>query len=418
MEILTHVGGTPGKDCRGFCRFCYFKTVNFKDLDSMAIGCKFCPPHQIGCNYCHELIREVKNGFKSPNEVLTRLVANLEQLKNTQQDVHDLKINVGSWADVINYPYLHDLLAVFQKYEFPVNLGYTSGKGIKGTETADDLVSRGVTEVSFSVFSMNPDLRREWMRDKTPEKSLEALQRFCELCEVNASTVVVPGVINEEEIINTCSILEEWGIKSFVLSRFANHQNQGLIFNYKPVENGIQPQPYQEFYDLVGSITREFSFRVLGSPAADPDKGLPYILARRRNEKYLEQLPAIEAEATIITSSLSAPFMEKIFQGIEGNEKVNILAVDKDIGDLIVPADLEEVDLKLVKSKAILPGGALLHDKVAHQLLNRDGKNRKVMRGPELLFLPSNVYLEGKEEEFINHEIRSFTELVNLINAT
>ncbi|WJI08654.1 methanogenesis marker radical SAM protein [Methanobacterium sp. CWC-01] len=418
MEILTHVGGTPGKDCGGFCKFCYFKTVNFKDLDSVALGCKFCPPQQIGCSYCHELIREVKNGFKSPNEVLTRLVMNLEQLRNTQQEVHDLKINVGSWADVINYPYLHELLAVFQKYEFPVNLGYTSGKGIKGAETADELVDRGVTEVSFSVFSMNPDLRREWMRDKTPEKSLEALQRLCELCEVNASTVVVPGVITKEEIIDTCSILEEWGIKSFVLSRFANHQNQGLLFNYKPVEDGIESQPYQEFYDLVGNIAREFSFRVLGSPAADPDKGLPYILARRRNRKYLEQLPAIESEATIITSSLSAPFMEKIFQGIDGNGNVNILAVNKDIGDLIVPADLEEVDLKFVKSKAILPGGALLHDKEAHQLLNRDDKNRTVVRGPELLFLPSNVYLNGKEEEFIAHELRSFTELINLINAT
>jgi methanogenesis marker radical SAM protein len=418
MEILTHVGGTPGKDCGGFCRFCYFKTVNFKDLDSVALGCKFCPPQQIGCNYCYELIREVKNGFKSPNEVLSRLVMNLEQLKNAQQDLTDLKINVGSWADVINYPHLHDLLAVFQKYDFPVNLGYTSGKGINGAETADDLVARGVSEVSFSVFSINPNLRREWMRDKNPEKSLEAMKRFCELCEVNASTVVVPGVITEEEIINTCSKLEEWGIKSFVLSRFANHQNQGLLFNYKPVEDGIQPQPYQEFYDLVGNIAREFSFRVLGSPAADPDKGLPYILARKRNKKYLEQLPAITSEATIITSSLSAPFLEKIFQGIDGNGKVNILSVDKDIGDLIVPADLEELDLKLVKSRAILPGGALLHDQVAHQLLNRDGKNRKVVRGPELLFLPSNVYLDGQEEEFIAHEIRSFTELVNLINAT
>ena len=416
MEILTHVGGTPGKDCGGFCRFCYFKTVNFKDLDSVALGCKFCPPHQIGCSYCHELIREVKNGFKSPKEVLTQLIMNLEQLKNTQQEVHDLKINVGSWADVINYPHLHDLLAVFQKYEFPVNLGYTSGKGINGAETADGLVARGVTEVSFSVFSINPDLRREWMRDKTPEKSLEALQRFCELCEVNASTVVVPGVITEEEITKTCSILEEWGIKSFVLSRFSNHQNQGLLFNYKPVEDGIEPQPYQEFYELVGSIARQFSFRVLGSPAADPEKGLPYILARKGNKKYLEQLPAVKSETTIITSSLSAPFLEKIFQRIDGNGKVNILAVDKDIGDLIVPADLEAIDLKEVKFKAILPGGALLHDQVAHQLLTRDGKNRKVVRGPELLFLPSNVYLEGKEEEFITYEIRSFTELVNLIN--
>jgi [methyl coenzyme M reductase]-L-arginine C-5-methyltransferase len=418
MEILTHVGGTPGKDCSGFCKFCYFKTVNFNDLDSVALGCKFCPPNQIGCNYCHELIREVKNGFKSPNEVLSRLVVNLEQLKNAQQDVSNLKINLGSWADVINYPHLHDLLAVFQKYEFPVNLGYTSGKGIKGSETADELVSRGVSEVSFSVLSMNPHLRREWMRDKTPEKSLEALERFCELCEVNASTVVIPGVITEEEIINTCSILEEWGIKSFVLSRFANHQNQGLLFNYKPVEDGIEPQPYQEFYELVGSIARQFSFRVLGSPAADPGKGLPYILARKRNKKYLEQLPAIKSEATIITSSLSAPFIEKIFQGIEGNDMVNVLAVNKDIGDLIVPADLEAIDLQNIKSMAIIPGGALLHDHVAHQLLNRDGKTRKVERGPELLFLPSNIYLNGQESEFIAHELRSFTELVNLINTT
>ena len=27
MQIVADVGGTPGKDCNGFCKYCYFRKV-------------------------------------------------------------------------------------------------------------------------------------------------------------------------------------------------------------------------------------------------------------------------------------------------------------------------------------------------------------------------------------------------------
>lgn len=49
MEIYTDVGGRPGLDCGGFCKFCFYKNVDFNNLKSLKIGCIDCPPGQIGC---------------------------------------------------------------------------------------------------------------------------------------------------------------------------------------------------------------------------------------------------------------------------------------------------------------------------------------------------------------------------------
>ncbi|HEX7576024.1 MAG TPA: methanogenesis-associated radical SAM protein, partial [Candidatus Methanoperedens sp.] len=60
MEILADIGGRPGLDCRGFCRYCYFKGV--KEIP--AFGCKYCMPFQKGCNYCTNSVRESYSSFK------------------------------------------------------------------------------------------------------------------------------------------------------------------------------------------------------------------------------------------------------------------------------------------------------------------------------------------------------------------
>jgi len=56
MEIFTDVGGRTGIDCGGYCEFCFYKNVDFNNLEP--IGCMKCPPNQIGCNYCQILLIE------------------------------------------------------------------------------------------------------------------------------------------------------------------------------------------------------------------------------------------------------------------------------------------------------------------------------------------------------------------------
>ena len=59
-------------------------------------------------------------------------------------------------------------------------------------------------------------------------ESLKSLKLFCETSEVHAASVIVPGVNDGEVLFETCSTLEDWGAKAFILMRFANYRNQGL----------------------------------------------------------------------------------------------------------------------------------------------------------------------------------------------
>lgn len=414
MLISAIVGGTPGKDCGGYCKFCYFRSVDYENLDSISLGCKYCPPTQVGCTHCHEVINDIKNGFRPLDHVLSNLENKLKWLSFLGSLNKDMKIVTASWADIIFYPQLIELLSTLKDWQLQVHLGYTSGKGIKDAKTVDKLISNGVNEVNFSVFSMDPHKRRKWMGDKTPEESLKSLKIFCENIEVNASTVVVPGVINEDEIFSMCGTLEDWGIKSFMLSRFVNYKNEGLIFNNRPVIKELNTQPFEEFQVLVKKISDEFSFRVIGAPFYDPEKNTPYVISKRENIKYLKQLAPVTEETTIITSKLSVKPLQKIFQ-IIARDKVNVIAVEKEIGDLITGEDLATVNLDDVKMKVIIPGGALVHDRVATEILNKDGANRCVVRGPEWLFFYDFELLS--ESDVIEYELKAFKALINKINS-
>ena len=47
MQIVADLGGVPGRDCRGYCKYCYFKKV--KPIE--ALGCSSCPPNKISRGY-------------------------------------------------------------------------------------------------------------------------------------------------------------------------------------------------------------------------------------------------------------------------------------------------------------------------------------------------------------------------------
>lgn len=410
MIINALVGGTPGKDCGGsFCKFCYFKSFNYDYLDNNLLGCKFCPTDHIGCSNCHGFFNEIENGFKPISQVLSQLRTTLSWHEFFGTFNYDnFQIITMSAADILFYPQLTELVSTIKDWGLKVNMGYTSGKGVNDQKMIDGLISTGVNGINFSVLSSNPELRRKWMGDKSPEQSLKALKTFCENMEVVASTVVIPDVIDQEDIFKTCSMLEDWGIKSFILSRFVNFKNEGLIYNHSPVINGMKTQPFEEFQKLVKKVDEEFSFKVIGSPE------ILYELSKKENRKFLKKLPEVKAEATIITSKLSYNDLNNIFDVI-AKDLVNVVAVDKEIGSLITCEDLENLNLDEVKKNVIIPGGALVHDNTASVILNKDGIKRSVVRGPGSLFfldfeLSSNV-------DVLEYEIRAFKDLINKINS-
>jgi NifB/MoaA-like Fe-S oxidoreductase len=92
----------------------------------------------------------------------------------------------------------------------PITLGYTSGNGFKTADDAEQLIKAGVREVSFTVFSTRPELRRRYMGDKNAEIALENLKTFCESCDVYCASVLLPGVNDGEELERTASDLRRW----------------------------------------------------------------------------------------------------------------------------------------------------------------------------------------------------------------
>lgn len=409
MQIVADVGGIPGKDCRGFCKYCYFRKVK----DAAAFGCKNCSTGKVGCDSCSSGVRETLNEFQMPFLVVSSVQSTL--MLGNYRDA-DLKVNISGGGDVSCYPHLMEITTAFSDFGLPMHLGYTSGKGIDDAKMAEELVSNGVNEVTFTVFSTNPEVRREWVNDKTPEESLKALQTFCETAEVHAASVIVPGVNDGEDLFQTCATLEDWGAKAFILMRFANFRNQGLILGNEPILEGVNPHSLDEFGVLVREINKEFSFKVTGTPVCDPDNDSPFAIANNKNIEYLDILSPINSEATILTSKIAAPYIENVIGKIGAEDFVNVLPVDQDIGCLITQKDLEEVDLNQLKETVIIPGRAFVHDRVANEILSSDGIDRIVARGPDKLTVDGEMSGTLSREDILKTELIAFEDLIGAIN--
>ena len=409
MQIIADVGGIPGKDCRGFCKYCYFRKVKKQD----PFGCRFCTPGRVGCESCTTGIREEKNEFIHPFMVVGSVQNSL-----MMGDIKDsnIKVNISGGGDVSCYPHLMEVANAFNQFNLPMHLGYTSGKGIDDIKMAEELISLGVDEVTFTVFSTEQKMREHWTGDATKGESLKALKLFCETTEVHAASVIIPGVNDDEKLFETCSTLEDWGAKAFILMRFANFRNQGLILGNEPILDDVTPHTLQEFEDLVRKINKEFNLRVTGTPLCDPENDAPFAISKEKNSKYLDILTDVTSEATILTSSIVAPFINKIIKRIDADDLVNIVAVDQDIGCLITQQDLEEVDLKELKDTVLIPGRALVHDKMAHDILSRDGVDRIVARGPEKLSVDGEMSGTLSREDVLKKELIAFEDLLEAIN--
>ncbi len=407
MQLVADVGGIPGKDCNGFCKYCYFRKV--KEIKSF--GCSHCPPNKVGCERCSKGVSETQGAFKSPfevmNEVQNALMMNMARGK--------ISAYISGGGDISCYPYLENLTASLNQFSIQSVLGYTCGKGITDSQIASRLINNGVNEVSFTIFSSDPQLRKEWVKDPNPEEALKACQIFCENIDLTGAAVIIPGVNDGDVLRKTCNALEEWGAKGMLLMRFANTFNEGLILGNEPIIKGIESQPVEDFAELVKQINSEYKFRVSGTPLCDPETGGPFAIAKDENEVFLQFIKPITGEATIITSKLAEPFISKIFSKLE-TDSVNVVAVEKEIACLITKEDLEKLDLSEIKDTVILPGRAFVHQIDAERILSADGRERVIGRGPDTLSVDGELSIDMTDENVIERELEEFNDLVDAIN--
>ncbi len=402
MEILADVGGRPGIDCKGFCSYCYFKGVK----EIKPLGCKHCLPFQKGCDYCSRAIVEGYPGFK-PMQMVAMEVAGASFGKKPD------KVTISGGGDLSCYPQLLPLVRMLGQGSVPIHLGYTSGKGFTRGDEAEGLIEAGVREVSFTVFSTDPELRRRYMNDRHPEAALANLRTFAERCDVYAASVLIPGVNDGPELDRTCRDLEEMGVKNLILMRFANSREQGLILGNEPIIPGVVPHTVEEFRDIVTETNDRYSFRVAGTPLWDPVTKSPFALAHKRDQ--LARLPRVRKGATLITSSVAYPLLSAIFA--ELGDLVNVVPVNKDIGCLITIQDLMDLDLTDVKETVILPGRTMACDSDIKKALSRDGVRRLVRRGPDRLTVDGEMSISMTPEEVIEVEVEAFTDLIEEING-
>ena len=407
MHVVADVGGTPGINCNGFCKYCYFRKVR----EVKVFGCGHCLPNKIGCERCSKGVAESQGQFKSPFEVITQ-VQNAVMMNMGRGEI---VADISGGGDISCYPYLETLTAQLKQFSIKSHLGYTCGKGIDDSDVASRLINNGVEEATFTVFSTDYNLRREWVRDKHPKEALDACRIFCENIKLTGASVIIPGVNDGDVLRQTCSDLEEWGAKGFILMRFANTFNEGLILGNEPILKDHESQPVEEFAQLVEDINREFNFRVTGTPLYDPETGGPFAIAKKENEIFLQFIKPVTGEATIITSKIAAPFIQKIFDRLEV-ESVNVVAVPKEIACLITKEDLECVDLSEIKQAVILPGRSFVHQIDAERILSADGLERIVGRGPDTLSVDGELSIDMTDENVIERELEQFNDLVDAIN--
>jgi len=402
-QLTVDIGGSPGINCRGFCEYCYFKKVK----GVQPLGCRYCLPFRKGCDYCTRGIREEYAGFKDLKTIADETLANL-QIK--QGDIGRITISGG--GDPSCYPRFRELIELLGSMEAPLHIGYTSGKGWDDPAIADLLIDNGLTEVSFTVFATDPELRKKYMHDPTPEASLAILERLCGVVDVYAATVILPGVNDGKVLEETCRWLQERGAKGMILMRFANAMEQGLILGNGPVMAKQKVQSAESFRDMITDLSKKFTMKISGTPLWDPEIGSPFAI--RFEPDLLAKLPRVTKRASVISGSIATPFIDSILSAC-GSE-VPVVPVKKEIACLITADDLRSIDLASLEPVIIIPGRAFVHDTEAEKILSRDGIGRMVVRGPEMLTADAETSMGMARNDVLAMEMEGFRDLILTIN--
>jgi methanogenesis marker radical SAM protein len=402
-HLTVDIGGRPGLDCRGFCAYCYFRHAE----EVPPFGCRYCLPFTKGCDYCTRSVQERYTGFKELQEVAGDTLANLQLIAD------DLtRITISGGGDPSCYPQFRDLIEILASLESPLHIGYTSGKGFDDPEIADFLIESGLTEISFTIFAADPELRRKYMYDPTPEVSLEIIRRLAAKIEVYAALVILPGINDGEVLDHTIRWLEEAGVKGAILMRFANRIDQGLILENAPILDGQRTHTLEEFAELVKQTSQMTTMRISGTPLCDPGLGSPFVILNESD--LIGKLPRITGKAAVITGSVAAPAIREILSQI--GEGADVIAVSKEIADLITIDDLKTLDLSTLPGTVIIPGRAFVHLAEAEEILSADGVMRTVIRGPEMLTADGETSMGMTRDGVLAMEFAGFSALITAIN--
>lgn len=404
VHLTVDIGGRPGLDCRGFCSYCYFRHTNKRDIPPF--GCRYCLPFVKGCDYCSRGVKEEYSGFKPLRDVADSVLADIQSIRG---DI--TRITISGGGDPSCYPEFIDLIELLATLEAPLHIGYTSGKGFDDPEIADILIDSGLSEISFTVFASDPELRRAYMHDPTPEVSLAIIERLAEEIDVYAASVILPGVNDGSVLEETCRWLEERGVKGHILMRFANATGQGLILGNAPIIPDHPVQTVDQFAEMIRSVASNCSMKVSGTPLLDPEFGSPFAI--RNEPDLLARLPRVQGSATIITGSVAAPFIREILQGCGGGD---VVAVEKEIACLITAEDLRSLDPGTLTDTVIIPGRSFVHLSEAESILSADGRLRRVLRGPECLTADAETSMGMARDGVLEMEFSGFSDLIRLIN--
>jgi methanogenesis marker radical SAM protein len=402
-QLTVDIGGSPGINCRGFCEYCYFKKVH----GVKPFGCRYCLPFKKGCDYCTRGVREEYSGFKDLKTIADETLANLQQKSGELE-----RITISGGGDPSCYPRFEELIELLGSMEAPLHIGYTSGKGWDDPAIADMLIDNGLSEISFTVFATDPALRKRYMHDPTPEASLGILERLCGSVDVYAAAVILPGINDGVVLEQTCTWLQDRGAKGLILMRFANTTEQGLILGNGPVINNQEVQTVESFRDLISDLNKRFTMKISGTPLWDPDIGSPFAILDEPD--LLDKLPLVQRRATVISGSIAAPFIEKVLAA--RGSHVPVIPVKKEIACLITIDDLCQLDLLTLEPTVIIPGRAFVQDAEAENVLRRDGIDRTILRGPEMLTADAETSMGMTKEQVLFMEMGGFAELINLIN--
>lgn len=402
-QLTVDIGGRPGLDCRGFCEYCYFKKVH----GVRPFGCRYCLPFKKGCDYCTRGVKEEYSGFKDLKTIAEETLATL-QTKRGELD----RITISGGGDPSCYPQFADLIQLLGSMEAPLHIGYTSGKGWDDPAIADLLIDNGLSEISFTIFAADPALRKTWMHDPSPEVSLKIIERLCESIDVYAAAVILPDINDGPVLEQTCSWLEECGAKGIILMRYANTTDQGLILGNGPLIKDQRVQTVESFRDMVTALSKKFRMKISGTPLWDPEIGSPFAI--RHEPDLLDKLPKVQKKATVISGSVAAPFIDAVLAAC--GSAIPVIPVKKEIACLITIDDLRELDLSSLERTVIIPGRAFVHDPEAREVLCRDGIEREVVRGPEMLTADAETSMGMTKDQVLAMEMEGFAELIRTIN--
>lgn len=404
MDCLIDIGGRPGYDCQGFCKFCYFKNVKY----SSSFGCKHCFPFKKGCYYCTYGIQEASVGFKSLNLVLNETLLKIENMNKISS------FNITGGGDISCYPFIFELIEFLSEFNYPIKIGYTSGKGFQ-IKDIDFFLKYNISEINYSLFSSSSSLRKEYLNDKEPNNSLFIFKNLSFHSNIYAALLLIKGVNDGKELSNTLDFIETTNCKNIIFMRFSNLIENGLILNNIPILDNIQPHSINEFKDIIyNEAKKRPHLRISGTPIGDPLLGAPFAILNNLN--YLNRLPIIKKKATIITGSIAFNYLNDLFSKI-GNGLVNVIGVKKEIACLITENDLNDINLYYVKETVFIPGRCLIHDSSLKSFFSSDGINRIIRRGPDMLTFDGEISISSSKIELLNFELEQISLLINQINS-